>query len=109
MIRPCLLLWRSFFLLNIEPIQPARVLSSIRPLPRRCIQYALLSTFTILLCSLVFLDGGNHILLANQKAAKSLICSHNHNLAHTFSSISLCNGQQIPALSLSDSNQAQHT
>ena len=26
------------------------------------------------------LDGGNHILLANQKAAKSLICSHNHNL-----------------------------
>ena len=27
------------------------------------------------------LDGGNHILLANQKAAKNLICSHNHNLA----------------------------
>ena len=27
------------------------------------------------------LDGGSHILLANQKAAKSLICSHNHNLA----------------------------
>ena len=27
------------------------------------------------------LDGSNHILLANQKAAKNLICSHNHNLA----------------------------
>ena len=27
------------------------------------------------------LDGGNHILLANQKAAKNLIYSHNHNLA----------------------------
>ena len=27
------------------------------------------------------LDGGGHILLANQKAAKNLICSHNHNLA----------------------------
>ena len=27
------------------------------------------------------LDGGNHILLANQKAAKNLICSHNQNLA----------------------------
>ena len=27
------------------------------------------------------LDGGNHILLANQKAAKNLKCSHNHNLA----------------------------
>ena len=27
------------------------------------------------------LDGGNHILLANQKAANNLICSHNHNLA----------------------------
>ena len=27
------------------------------------------------------LDGGNHILLANQRAAKNLICSHNHNLA----------------------------
>ena len=27
------------------------------------------------------LDGGNHILLANQKASKNLICSHNHNLA----------------------------
>ena len=27
------------------------------------------------------LDGSNHILLANQKAAKNLISSHNHNLA----------------------------
>ena len=27
------------------------------------------------------LDGGDHILLANQKAAKNLICSYNHNLA----------------------------
>ena len=27
------------------------------------------------------LDGDNHILLANQKAGKNLICSHNHNLA----------------------------
>ena len=27
------------------------------------------------------LDGSNHILLANQKASKNLICSHNHNLA----------------------------
>ena len=27
------------------------------------------------------LDGGNHILLANQQEAKNLICSHNHNLA----------------------------
>ena len=34
----------------------------------------------MLQCSPVILDGGNHILLANQKAAKNLICSHNHNL-----------------------------
>ena len=47
------------------------------------------------------LNGGNHILLANQKAAKNLICSHNHNLATPLAQVPLCTSQQIPALSLS--------
>ena len=46
------------------------------------------------------LDGGNHILLANQKAAKNLICSHNHNLAMPLAPVPLCISQQIPAMSL---------
>ena len=46
------------------------------------------------------LDGGNYILLANQKAAKNLICSHNHNLATPLAQFPYVLVQQIPAVSL---------
>ena len=46
------------------------------------------------------LDGSSHILLANQKAAKSLICSHNHNLATPLAQFPYVLVKEISALSL---------
>ena len=92
---------RSFSLLNIEPIQHVRVLFSIKHLPRQSTLYALLNIFTMLTVQPSILDGGNHILLANQKAAKNLICSHNHNLAMPLAQFPYVLVNRSPALSLS--------
>ena len=72
---------RNFSLLNIKPIQHVRVLFFYKAPPTTVYSVCTFKYFYNITVQPSILDGGNHILLANQKAAKNLICSHNHNLA----------------------------
>ena len=72
---------RNFSSLNTEHTQHVRVLFFYNAPPTTVYSVCTFKYFYNITVQPSILDGGNHILLANQKAAKNLICSHNHNLA----------------------------